>query len=523
MNTEINSKNMLQRFKRTEIGSTLYNSVQKQGLLTAMAPATAISTMIVDQLKPSTQTKNFSILWLGDSSALKPDAGRWMGLIPVLTGMDDIYIELNIIDENTFGMETPWAKSASALPDLDIIRFKEAEDYGDIKDADLIIVSHPKFVAMPSSHQEIIIQALGLKKRVFGMFWSYFDALCESMYATKLGLGLGDNIDNPIQLESNSSGGDRITSVISEIVLNNSESTYSNESIDFFAHMRNLSGIEGHSNQFNKPGSKVANISHPFALEKPDYIHLIDNYVIDKKTRYIFRISHDEGALRAITQVMQCVIDEIDQATSLQERLMWAFKVKAMYLFDIRLFNLPEAHKTLEYFVNCFETGMGTEAGQILGAQILGQKHEPVDYHKLDLIGQQGWLEAIAIKLRVKGNLKKITHLDLSDTKLLSDNGLGEFSLLLSELISEEGEKATLISTAASQFERSAMYECAITLIEQLKVHEGLDMLMHSAVLGDDDAMKNFAPIIKHLKSEGLKSEIPLHHLRNSNKFTNIG
>jgi len=524
MNTTVEHGDILKRFRKSELGSKLYSTVQKQGLMTAMAPASALASIV---LKAELQDSNkLSVLWVGDTSALKPDGARWMGLTSLLLENEDLALEFNIVEESQLGMETPWSKTAASLPDLDIIKLSPGNALSSLQEYDLVILSQPDFIQSTDSDLSIIANAINLKTPVYGLFWSEFDKLCESVPAQIYNLQLGDSFLNPVQLESSKSGGDRIASVLAEINLSNTQNTLNNDDIEFFSWMRALSGFEGHSNQFNMPGDKVKNMKLPFVQYDSDFIHVIDNYILDTRTKYLFRQSLSENSICAICQVHSNSLDIPDANASVLEKLTWGFKVKALNVFDNRLLNLNEASYILNRLIDSYTKDTGALASRVLGAQILAHKGKPLNLNGLVSLYERGAPEAMMLFIRAGTSIDAIDK--ESELKLLkyseelSNNSVADATVYLAKTFGDKFDLDSLAKKSAYQFHKNTMYIEAINLIEAGLVEDGLDMMLLSAILGDEDSRQDLPCIIEDLKKTNVRDLIPRHHLKNKNKYKNM-
>jgi len=427
-------------------------------------------------------------------------------------------VHLTINDRQIEGIPTPWNKFAQQLNDIDIqcVRSeKELNEY--IESSDIVIYGHPRF-AFDTKHNQGMQTAFQANKPVYGLFWGDFDNAAEGNIATIAGAKVHEPTLNPIQLGSNSAEEDLIASVISKIT--EAEESINDEELEFTAYMRELSGYEGHSQQTEMPGSTIEGMEIKILPKCTKFIHLIDNYVVDKVSRMILRINREDETIRAVCQLNQYWIDELEEELSINEKMLVAYKIKALHVYENRLSNVENADHIIKYFKQAYLKNEGIIEAQIMGAMIMAAQKMPLKLDNLRRIYNNGTPEAGILLLRILNDRgEKLSNTETQIVEQLSELGYGNFTLQLASILKNKGKKHDhLIKLADEQSSPAAMYIVAIEQIGNGMVESGLNKLVLSGELGDLTAKIDLPDIIEHLKSNH-KELVPFQHLRNLTKY----
>ena len=483
-----------------------------------MAPVSATTLAIIDAEDINIDDK-IIVSWIGETSIIAPSGARWMGALSDILKLDD-EIRLNIFTKELNGINNPWAKNADDVHDLEINCVKDIEEQKEnLLNSDILIYSHPKF-ANESENKALLDLAYENNIPVYGLFWNEFDSKSVEIAAQSIQTMIHEPMFNPLQVGSDSASSDIIASTICKLSADNSEHSFSADEAAFYSHMRDLSGLEGHSAQEWEPGSIIEGMTVRILPDKFKFISLLDNYMIEVNSGTIFRKDIEGNTLNGMKQVSKQWIDRIMAKNSFHEKLLLAYKIKASYVFDLRIQNVDTAKPTIEYFIDCYKENKGINEAKILGANILINQRKLTDTTNLEKLYKNGVLEAGILLAYFINQTGLQTSIDVNEiAKDLSKNGFGEFTLELAK--TNDDKKQDYIDLAATQFSREALYINAITEIETGQVAEGLDNLLASSVLGDHDASQSLPDIVEHLKKNH-KHLLPIHHIRNLAKYREI-
>ncbi len=505
-------KKLFQTFSSSKVGKQLSTGIPKSTLNTMMAPVTATACAISDSCIPLDSTE-LNILWVGNTSPIKLDGGRWMGALKCLLGITGD-LTLRIANPALDGLVSPYEGFSSTVPDLSILCMKDIEaSKAALPTASIVILSQPDFVNLGTDDKQLLKLAIEKDKPVYGFFWSEFDLLSEQITCVTQDFNICTGIKNPVQVGCDSATAECIASQIARI------EDYQGDQVDrnmneFMGYMRNLSGNEGFSQQQFLPGTKVKNLMINKGYINHDFYFLIDNYIIDRTTRYIFLQDTINNSINAITQVHVRWIDYLDspEPKNLLDALTWAYKIKALYLYDSRVANLKESEPTLGYMKDCYQNSNGPMEARVLGARVLHEEGDLYDCTELNAIFENGIIEPgliLAVIANNNGNT------DTSVISRMANSGFGEYSFHLAAAQNPEMENETteMLLTAVQNYSPQALYCVGLEKVDQGCIAEGLDMMGHAVFLGDNEASENLPLIIAYLKDHGNKQDIPKHHL----------